>query len=100
MPKKCTYITGLSPLDGPVPHIFASSLYINLCKMYNLSITTGKIADGFSALLMLCCILMVQSCTVPVQTTASLSSDNGDGTYRSEERRVGKECRSRWSPYH
>ena len=39
--------------------------------------------------------------------------DNGDGSYtvknvngsltvkdRSEERRVGKECRSRWSPYH
>ena len=24
----------------------------------------------------------------------------GDITYRSEERRVGKECRSRWSPYH
>jgi len=23
----------------------------------------------------------------------------GDG-WRSEERRVGKECRSRWSPYH
>ena len=22
------------------------------------------------------------------------------GAYRSEERRVGKECRSRWSPYH
>ena len=21
-------------------------------------------------------------------------------TFRSEERRVGKECRSRWSPYH
>ena len=25
-------------------------------------------------------------------------SDNGG--HRSEERRVGKECRSRWSPYH
>src|SRR2546430_1626885 len=24
----------------------------------------------------------------------------GDGCWRSEERRVGKECRSRWSPYH
>ena len=24
----------------------------------------------------------------------------GDSTIRSEERRVGKECRSRWSPYH
>ena len=23
-----------------------------------------------------------------------------DTAYRSEERRVGKECRSRWSPYH
>src|SRR5258708_15233197 len=25
---------------------------------------------------------------------------SGLGTERSEERRVGKECRSRWSPYH
>ena len=25
---------------------------------------------------------------------------NGSGKHRSEERRVGKECRSRWSPYH
>ena len=24
----------------------------------------------------------------------------GAGVRRSEERRVGKECRSRWSPYH
>ena len=24
----------------------------------------------------------------------------GVWTFRSEERRVGKECRSRWSPYH
>src|ERR1039457_5775087 len=24
----------------------------------------------------------------------------GRSRYRSEERRVGKECRSRWSPYH
>ena len=24
----------------------------------------------------------------------------GSGAMRSEERRVGKECRSRWSPYH
>ena len=28
-------------------------------------------------------------------------SENPDGfKNRSEERRVGKECRSRWSPYH
>ena len=27
-------------------------------------------------------------------------SELGQPTTRSEERRVGKECRSRWSPYH
>ena len=27
-------------------------------------------------------------------------SAHGEGKFRSEERRVGKECRSRWSPYH
>src|SRR2546429_4300638 len=26
--------------------------------------------------------------------------EHGLGAARSEERRVGKECRSRWSPYH
>src|SRR2546425_11243217 len=29
-----------------------------------------------------------------------VSSVREDGAVRSEERRVGKECRSRWSPYH
>ena len=31
-------------------------------------------------------------CLAPIDKTAMVS--------RSEERRVGKECRSRWSPYH
>src|SRR3712207_866674 len=42
-----------------------------------------------------------------VDVTAALGSDALSGaiythlgTLRSEERRVGKECRSRWSPYH
>ena len=30
-----------------------------------------------------------------------ISDENGKDVFvRSEERRVGKECRSRWSPYH
>src|ERR1035437_709593 len=35
--------------------------------------------------------------------TEMMRYQNEDGSwslYRSEERRVGKECRSRWSPYH
>jgi len=34
-------------------------------------------------------------CTFP-----SISNHGMDAIRRSEERRVGKECRSRWSPYH
>ena len=36
---------------------------------------------------------------VAVIPTGSLTLDMALGI-RSEERRVGKECRSRWSPYH
>src|SRR3712207_9297015 len=40
-----------------------------------------------------------------VMATGCLSASQipkipGLETFRSEERRVGKECRSRWSPYH
>ena len=39
--------------------------------------------------------------TVTVSPDGSLCASGGkDGIARSEERRVGKECRSRWSPYH
>src|SRR2546430_4868888 len=41
--------------------------------------------------------------SLPVGSYAHASGicpSNLDDTARSEERRVGKECRSRWSPYH
>ena len=34
------------------------------------------------------------------KVTGRSSNTKGDDNIRSEERRVGKECRSRWSPYH
>ena len=44
--------------------------------------------------------LLVDTCAAPtaINSEASLSSSLLEN--RSEERRVGKECRSRWSPYH
>src|SRR6266581_3293669 len=33
-------------------------------------------------------------------STTRSSSESSAAAVRSEERRVGKECRSRWSPYH
>ena len=38
--------------------------------------------------------------TKEVMKSDGLESDSRDALLRSEERRVGKECRSRWSPYH
>jgi len=46
--------------------------------------------------------------SLPYQNSTDCPTPNGSnaysneiaGTLRSEERRVGKECRSRWSPYH
>src|SRR2546426_11366998 len=37
---------------------------------------------------------------VGAPTFAYRLSADGEALFRSEERRVGKECRSRWSPYH
>src|SRR5438445_13143319 len=51
----------------------------------------------------------VQTCALPISCDPRRRGSQGSGgprggaarrRYRSEERRVGKECRSRWSPYH
>src|SRR5256885_12091421 len=57
----------------------------------------------------------VQTCALPISTSPAASESKKASsakarpnkydptpckTSRSEERRVGKECRSRWSPYH
>ena len=61
----------------------------------------------------------VQTCALPILSYANFEGEIKEGygkgkveiwdsgtyevlneTGRSEERRVGKECRSRWSPYH
>ena len=48
-------------------------------------------------------LLVIFILTAPLMTSAirlDLPQSEGGETGRSEERRVGKECRSRWSPYH
>src|ERR1017187_9893399 len=52
---------------------------------------TGDVGDGRDAVL--------ASHNGAVTQIAAGLHYNGRGSQRSEERRVGKECRSRWSPY-
>ena len=40
------------------------------------------------------------SVTIPDIEGCFTQGETMDEAVRSEERRVGKECRSRWSPYH
>ena len=44
-------------------------------------------------------VLLLRNVTVPALAFVSVSTITA-AILRSEERRVGKECRSRWSPYH
>src|SRR5437588_6249440 len=64
------------------------------------------------------CVTGVQTCALPICASAQIDSSakhfcrpllylrifssatRCNSGNRSEERRVGKECRSRWSPYH
>ena len=42
----------------------------------------------------------LSGCTFHNVNLSGASVDDVNMSGRSEERRVGKECRSRWSPYH
>ena len=52
-------------------------LFDNVCKYYQMGDTRIAASDH-----------------------VSFEIQKGEFCVRSEERRVGKECRSRWSPYH
>ena len=44
-------------------------------------------------------LILINRATSPM-AKAEPDEKNKESDARSEERRVGKECRSRWSPYH
>src|SRR3712207_8652701 len=75
----CKHCTHAGCLDAcPTGALFRSE--------YGTVVVQGDICNG--------CGYCVPSCPYGV-----IDQRKGDGR-RSEERRVGKECRSRWSPYH
>ena len=45
-------------------------------------------------------LVILVAITAPLLTPYDPIAQQFADSFRSEERRVGKECRSRWSPYH
>jgi len=63
--------------------------YVWACKNYDGDVQSDTVAQGYGSLGLMTSVLMT-----PDGNTVEAEAA------RSEERRVGKECRSRWSPYH
>src|SRR3990172_11786010 len=61
------------------------------------SLFSGVVADALDRRKVL---LLTHSTLALTALVLALITFGGLDTVRSEERRVGKECRSRWSPYH
>ena len=75
-------IQGLVSLEIKPDHI-----YMHLLESAPFNIGKNKLYEGAAG------NLVAYACKVSFQK-------GFEGNLRSEERRVGKECRSRWSPYH
>ena len=80
---------------------YITSIKINgIFKMNILIIGSGAVGIGLAS------SMLSQKANISIYSTgktAKAIKENGikrTGLTRSEERRVGKECRSRWSPYH
>ena len=59
------------------------------------------LAEGFEEVEALTPVDVLRRSGLPVKTVSVTGVLTVNGAHgRSEERRVGKECRSRWSPYH
>ena len=57
---------------------------------------TGEISMPLGKIMRRMTIVRLQDARLVIYSAIAL----GAAEMRSEERRVGKECRSRWSPYH
>src|SRR5438034_5823786 len=95
--------------DALATQIYRSILLTFQCILFFLLFFFFQAEDGIRDH----CVTGVQTCALPIfcanpwvhrsssaknHTIYLLSTQNIES--RSEERRVGKECRSRWSPYH
>src|SRR6266496_5182515 len=83
--------------------LFLSAILLNSTCVFFICCFFFQAEDGIRDLY----VTGVQTCALPISPSAaavpcccSTAPPATSKPARSEERRVGKECRSRWSPYH
>ena len=82
---------------GCAKNLIDSELFLGVAQKYNLEIT-NNIKEANIIVVNTCGF--IESAKKEAIDTLLDVTENKKGKIRSEERRVGKECRSRWSPYH
>src|SRR3712207_8765583 len=104
-----TYLPLKVNMAGVIPIIFASSLLLFPVVLGQFAAggdqdsILGRIAAFFqppSAPYLILYAFLILMFTYFYTAVQFNPVEHADNLKRSEERRVGKECRSRWSPYH
>src|SRR5260221_11546563 len=81
---------GKEPIEGILHHFFPPNVTAAMSKYLRLAMVLIGVSSG--ARIRILEEFIGASVANKIRMTDALT--------RSEERRVGKECRSRWSPYH
>ena len=77
---------------GNLTYVVANGYVGTAICTVNATNGTTNVSDSFNI------VVAAQSPSISVSTPSQITWKKNSS--RSEERRVGKECRSRWSPYH
>src|SRR2546423_13232115 len=85
---------GVLEIEWPLFGELSRGLALKVARAYDPEVVIGIATAGVVPAAVIAAILGREFHSMVV------SRRFGTETVRSEERRVGKECRSRWSPYH
>src|SRR3712207_6186082 len=93
------FLTSYTPYQPEIAQGTLQALFefqTQVARLYGCDVANASMYDGSTA----CWEAIVMARRVTRRNKALLSGGLHPHYVRSEERRVGKECRSRWSPYH
>ena len=88
MPRYAALLRGVSPMNAKMPELKRAFENAGFDEVRTV-LGSGNVVFNARA-----------ASDAALQRKAEAAMQEHLGRTRSEERRVGKECRSRWSPYH